>query len=95
MKAKIHPQYFEKAKITCACGKKYTIGSTEESIQVEICANCHPLYTGKQKIVDAARRVEKFQAKVAQKAGKTTVGKKAKRAKRAAGKSKKEAKDSK
>lgn len=61
MKTDIHPPYYPKATITCACGAKYEAGSTSESIHVEICANCHPFYTGKQKLVDAARRVEKFQ----------------------------------
>jgi len=60
MKKATHPQYFEKAKISCACGAKYEIGSTVEEIAVELCAACHPFYTGKQKIIDTARRVEKF-----------------------------------
>ncbi len=61
MKPKIHPQYYPQATITCACGKVYTTGSTVEKIQIEVCAACHPFYTGKQKLVDAARRVDKFQ----------------------------------
>ncbi len=61
MKANIHPQYYPQATITCACGKSYTTGSTMETIQIEICAGCHPFYTGKQKLVDTARRVDKFQ----------------------------------
>ncbi|MBI5787198.1 MAG: 50S ribosomal protein L31 [Candidatus Niyogibacteria bacterium] len=63
MKKDIHPKYFENAVIKCACGKAYKVGSTKENIEVEICANCHPFYTGKEKLIDAAGRVEKFKAK--------------------------------
>jgi large subunit ribosomal protein L31 len=83
MKQDIHPTYFPEAKIVCACGKVYTAGSVREEIRVELCANCHPFFTGKQKLVDAARRVEKFQSKVAKKSTVAT-GKKVKKAKRAA-----------
>ena len=62
MKAKIHPKY-RKAKVICACGNTFETLSTLETIKVEICANCHPFYTGKQKYVDTAGRVEKFQKK--------------------------------
>lgn len=61
MKKEIHPEYYEDAKITCACGETYEVGSTKEKISVELCANCHPFYTGKQKIVDSGRRVERFE----------------------------------
>jgi len=60
MKKEIHPQYFPEAKIECACGNKFSTGSTKEHIRVEICSKCHPFYTGTEKIVDAAGRVEKF-----------------------------------
>ncbi len=60
MKATIHPTYFPNAKIVCACGAAYETGSTLEHIDIELCAACHPFFTGKQKIVDTARRVEKF-----------------------------------
>ncbi|MEW6610130.1 MAG: 50S ribosomal protein L31 [Patescibacteria group bacterium] len=63
MKPSIHPVYYPQTIITCACGAKYTTGSTVESMHVEICAHCHPFYTGKQKLVDTARRVEKFKDK--------------------------------
>jgi large subunit ribosomal protein L31 len=63
MKADIHPTYFPEAKVTCACGNSFTVGSTRESIQVEICSNCHPFYTGNDKIMDTAGRVEKFKAR--------------------------------
>lgn len=83
MKKDIHPEYFANAVISCACGSSYNVGSTLQSIQVELCADCHPFYTGKQKIIDTARRVEKFETRLAKKAGSIT-GKKAKREKRAA-----------
>ncbi len=89
MKKVIHPEYFENAKITCACGAVYQIGSTLKEISVELCAHCHPMYTGKQKILDTARRVEKFKEKVSKKSAKT-VTKKQKFAKRDAKKVKKE-----
>ena len=63
MKTGIHPNFTQQATITCACGAKYTTGSTKESVFVELCKACHPFYTGKQKIVDTARRLEKFKAK--------------------------------
>lgn len=63
MKKDIHPPYYEKAKVTCACGKTYTVGSTKEHIQVEICANCHPFFTGTEKLIDTAGKVEKFRAR--------------------------------
>ena len=59
MKAGIHPEYHE-VTITCACGAKYETRSTRKKINVEICANCHPYYTGKQRLVDTAGRVERF-----------------------------------
>ena len=61
MKPDVHPKYFETATVTCSCGNTFTTGSTVEVIQVEVCSNCHPFFTGKQKFVDTARRVEKFQ----------------------------------
>ena len=64
-KKDIHPKYYPKAKITCACGTKFTIGSTEQSMEVEICSNCHPLYTGKQKFIDTAGRLERYEKMVA------------------------------
>ncbi len=67
MKKDIHPQYFPNAKITCACGKVYHIGATKAEIQVEICSNCHPFYTGKEKLIDTAGRVERFKERTAKK----------------------------
>lgn len=60
MKKDIHPQYFADATITCNCGNVIHAGSTLESQNVEICSACHPFYTGKQKILDTAGRVNKF-----------------------------------
>lgn len=63
MKQDIHPKYFEKAEIHCACGNKIITGSTKEKVSVEICAACHPFYTGKKKLIDTAGRVEKFKVR--------------------------------
>ncbi|MFH0814536.1 MAG: 50S ribosomal protein L31 [Candidatus Falkowbacteria bacterium] len=63
MKKDIHPKYYPTAKITCACGNVLTVGSTQADVKVDLCSKCHPFYTGKQKIVDSARRVEKFTAR--------------------------------
>lgn len=82
MKKEIHPEYFENAKITCACGAIYEIGSTQKAIDVELCSACHPFYTGEQKIIDTARRVEKFKTRAASKSD-AKSGKKVKRVKRA------------
>lgn len=64
MKPEIHPKYF-KTTATCACGATYEIGSTRESIRVDICSACHPLFTGKQKLLDTEGRVQKFKKKYA------------------------------
>ena len=90
MKKDIHPTYFPKAKISCACGAVFEIGATEENIKTEICSNCHQFYTGKQKIVDTARRIEKFKARSAKKSSGTSA--KGKTAKHAAKKVKRAAK---
>lgn len=63
MKTDIHPKYFATAKATCACGATFNVGSTKESIEMEICSQCHPLYTGNEKVMDTAGRVEKFKAR--------------------------------
>ncbi len=62
MKENIHPPYYQ-AKVRCACGNEFEVGSTLEEIKVEICSKCHPFFTGKQKLVDTAGRVEKFMRK--------------------------------
>lgn len=63
MKSETHPTYFPEATVVCACGRKFTVGSTKEKLEVEICSNCHPFYTGNEKILDAAGRVEKFKSR--------------------------------
>lgn len=60
----IHPKYFDKATVECACGNTMEVGSTEENLRVEVCSACHPFYTGKQKLVDVAGRVDKFKKKL-------------------------------
>lgn len=60
MKASIHPQYFNNAKVVCACGNTFSAGSTMQEMHTEICSNCHPFYTGKQKLIDVQGRVDKF-----------------------------------
>lgn len=62
MKATLHPEYNE-ATITCVCGATYKTRTTKGDMTVEICANCHPFFTGTQKIVDATGRVERFKKK--------------------------------
>ena len=62
MKKGIHPEYIE-CNVTCACGNTFTTRSTKKEIRVEICSQCHPFFTGKQKFVDSAGRVEKFKRK--------------------------------
>lgn len=64
MKANIHPVYHDDCQVTCACGNKFTTGSTLEKIEVEVCSQCHPFFTGQQKFVDTKGRIEKFQDKV-------------------------------
>ncbi len=61
MKEGIHPKFFDEAKIVCvACGTEWVMGSTRENLRVDVCANCHPFYTGEQKIVDTEGRVDRF-----------------------------------
>ena len=62
MKKKIHPKYYD-ATVICACGETFITGSTKPELKVEICSKCHPFFTGKQRYVDSAGRVEKFQRK--------------------------------
>ncbi|MFA5132386.1 MAG: 50S ribosomal protein L31 [Candidatus Paceibacterota bacterium] len=65
MKADIHPTYYSNATATCACGAVYSVGSTQEKIDVEICATCHPFYTGLEKVLDTTGRVDKFKKRMA------------------------------
>ena len=66
MKKDAHPQYYQ-AEVRCACGNIFTVGSTKQKLNIEICSNCHPFYTGGSKIIDTAGRVEKFKARLAKK----------------------------
>ena len=65
MKEKIHPNWNPEARVHCACGNVFTTGSTMKEIGVEICSNCHPLFTGQQKLIDTAGRVDKFNQRAA------------------------------
>jgi len=60
MKDKIHPEYYHDAEAICSCGNRFTTGSTQKVLKVELCSKCHPFFTGEQKIVDTAGRVERF-----------------------------------
>lgn len=64
MKKDIHPNYYQ-SKVTCACGNSFVVGSSLEKITVEICSDCHPFYTGNEKVMDIAGRVEKFKGRAA------------------------------
>lgn len=67
MKKNIHPQYYDKATIYCGCGNVIRTGAIKPEMTVEICSACHPFYTGKEKIIDTAGRVEKFRKRMAKK----------------------------
>lgn len=86
MKPKIHPKY-GKATVTCACGNTFETGSTIDKINVEVCSMCHPFYTGKQKFVDTAGRVDRFKA-MQEKAVKMKAAKKPKKSRQSRGSSK-------
>ena len=64
MKANTHPTYYDDAKVVCSCGNSFTVGATRPEIHDELCSNCHPLYTGQQKVVDTASRIAKLRKKV-------------------------------
>jgi large subunit ribosomal protein L31 len=66
MKEGIHPQY-NRAKVTCSCGETFETGSTKKEIRVEICSKCHPMFTGKQRMVDSGGQVEKFKKRLEKK----------------------------
>ncbi len=75
MKKDIHPAYYQ-AKVRCACGNAFVVGSTKQALDIEICSACHPFYTGGSKIVDTAGRVEKFRARLARASAKAPARKK-------------------
>jgi large subunit ribosomal protein L31 len=84
MKPDIHPKYYPKAKVKCACGAIFEVGSTKPELYIEICSKCHPFYTGKEKIIDTAGKVEKFKARKAK--AQAALKKPSKKTKRAAAK---------
>jgi large subunit ribosomal protein L31 len=67
MKKDIHPKYYPQARVQCACGNTFSIGSTKEFIEIEVCSKCHPFYSGKEKMVDAMGQVQKFRKRLAKK----------------------------
>jgi len=60
----IHPKYYKNAKVKCACGNEFTVGSTKPELEVEICSKCHPFYTGKDKVVDTLGQIQKFKSRL-------------------------------
>lgn len=64
MKSGIHPAYYPAAKIRCSCGNEIIVGATEETLAVEVCSACHPLYTGQHKLVDVGGRIDKFRKRL-------------------------------
>jgi large subunit ribosomal protein L31 len=66
MKTEIHPQY-QQVQVHCACGETFMTGSTKKELRVEICSKCHPFFTGKQKLVDSAGRIDRFKTRYAKK----------------------------
>jgi len=60
MKEKIHPQFYNDAAVSCACGNSFTTGSTRKQMKVELCSKCHPFYTGQRRLLDTTGRVERF-----------------------------------
>lgn len=63
MKANIHPKFHDNAQVICVCGNRFTTGSTQETIHIELCNKCHPFYTGEQRFVDRGSLIQKFQKK--------------------------------
>lgn len=91
MKKDLHPTYYADATVTCACGNTFSVGSTVKELATELCSKCHPFYTGTQKLVDTARRVDRFKQRTeaASAAAKGRATRKVKLAKKAAVKSQK------
>jgi len=65
MKPDIHPEYYNDARVTCVCGNTFTTGSSKKELSVDICSECHPFYTGKQKLIDSEGRIERFKKRYA------------------------------
>jgi large subunit ribosomal protein L31 len=64
VKPSIHPKYYHDAKVVCACGNTFTTGSTQKELRVDVCSQCHPFYSGQQRIVDTAGQVERFRRRL-------------------------------
>lgn len=79
MQTQIHPKWYSDAVVTCACGNTFTVGATVPTIQVEVCSNCHPFYTGQMKFLDTTGRVEAFKARQTSASSKKIVSKADKR----------------
>ncbi len=86
MKSTGHPTYHSDAVVSCVCGNTFVTGSTNKEIAIELCSACHPFYTGKQKLVDTGRRVEKFHERTGKKSDEAVAAKKTKLATRKASK---------
>jgi len=67
MKDDIHPKYYKKSSVKCACGNGFTVGSTKEFIETEVCFQCHPFYTKQEKVIDSLGRVQKFKERLSKK----------------------------
>ena len=59
MKEKIHPKYYDEAQVVCSCGNTFTVGATKPTLKVEVCGQCHPFFTGEQRIIDTAGQIER------------------------------------
>lgn len=81
MKAKIHPQYFPEANVKCVCGNTFKVGSTKPELNVDVCYKCHPFFTGKEKMLDIAGKIDKFKARMQKVAAKPKAEKKVRVAK--------------
>jgi len=77
MKKDIHPQYYPEAKASCSCGNIFTIGSTVSEIRLDICSACHPVYSGKMKMIDTAGRLDRFKARLEKSTDKKQIAVKA------------------
>ncbi|MBI2268543.1 MAG: 50S ribosomal protein L31 [Candidatus Blackburnbacteria bacterium] len=79
MKKAIHPKWYPETQVSCACGNRFTVGSTVPEIRVEVCSNCHPFYTGQMRYLDTAGRVDKFRARLEATRDSKVISKKVKR----------------
>ncbi len=79
MKKEIHPKYYPKTQVKCICGNSFAVGSAAPEINTEICSKCHPFYTGKDKVIDTAGRIERFKKRLEKTIKKTKLSTKAKK----------------